>query len=118
VAPAAAGSTTHWRMASPVEAPADEEAVTKAVMGLMNLRADAFITDKIGDGKEYGLDRPALTVTWTIPVESAADRPKANVNAKDKAKAKAKDEGQPVTETETGTLRVGDKLPKGDLWYA
>ena len=38
-------------MVAPVNAPADEEAVTKAVTLLGRLGAEAFVTDQVGDGK-------------------------------------------------------------------
>ena len=98
-APVKSGTSTHWRMIAPVNAPADEESITKLVTLLANLTADAYLTDQIGDGKAFGLNAPTLIATWTTP----AGGPEAAQNA---------------PKTETGTIRIGKKVPKSDLWYA
>jgi hypothetical protein len=100
-APVESGQSTHWRMVAPVTARADEEAVTKVVMLLNNLQAERYVTDQLGDGKAFGLEAPALTVTWTTPTEVG------------EKKDKSEEQG-----ASTGTLRVGAKLPKSDSWYA
>jgi hypothetical protein len=110
VAPNESGTSTHWRMTAPVAAPADEEAVTKVVMLLANLHAESYVTDQIGDGKAFGLHAPTFTATWTL-----SDSPRAGA---DQAKAKAKEKEPPKAAAETGTLRVGAKLPRKDLWFA
>jgi hypothetical protein len=38
--------------------------VTQVLANLANLRAERFLSDSIGDGKAYGLDRPALEISW------------------------------------------------------
>jgi len=38
--------------------------VTRALAILANLRAEDFVADSIGDGKAFGLDRPALEIAW------------------------------------------------------
>jgi hypothetical protein len=99
-APIEAGKSPQWRMTEPVAAAADPEAVTRVVMLLSKLRADSYVTDAIGDGKSFGFDAPALTVSWTTPgPASASSGPK---------------EPAPTT----GTLRIGKKLPKSELSYA
>ena len=103
VPPTQAGKSVSWRMVRPVEARADEEAVTKAVMLLSSLHCEGYVTDQIGDGKAFGLHAPELAVTWTTPVETTGD----------KAKGKTKE-----PETRTGTLRIGAKLPRSSLSYA
>ena len=96
--------STHWDMVAPVEAPADEEAITKMVMLLSTLTAEGFVTDQIGDGKAFGFHAPSLTVTWTTPAEATADQVKSRP-------------GDHAV-TETGTLRIGKKVPRSDLSYA
>jgi hypothetical protein len=117
-APTAPGSSTHWRMVAPVAAPADEESITKLVMLLSKLDAEAYVTDQIGDGQAYGLNAPTMAVTWTLSPEAAAADPKQKEAAKatPKADAKAKAEGTP--REETGTLRIGKKVPRSELSYA
>jgi hypothetical protein len=85
-----------WRMVKPVEASANDEAVTRALMVLKGLRAEDFVPGK-PDDKELGLDKPSLTVSWTtqpIPSEKGSSEPK------------------------TGSLRVGNKVPKSESRYA
>jgi hypothetical protein len=62
--PNAAGAPNTWRMRRPVEAPADVPAVTRALTILTSLRAEDFVSDSLGDGKSFGLDRPALEIAW------------------------------------------------------
>ena len=52
-------------MVEPVTAAADESAVTALLLTLGHLRAESWESDRVGDGKEYGLDAPALRVKWT-----------------------------------------------------
>jgi hypothetical protein len=69
-APGSGSTATHWRMVEPVDAPADEQAVTGLLMGLSNLRAERWVRARVGDGREYGLDAPRLRVKWTLETES------------------------------------------------
>ncbi len=89
----------HWRMLEPVEDPANDEAVTSALMILSDLRAEGFISDAPGDAKEFGLDAPTLRVSWTTEPEPNA--PKA---------------GQ--ASPKMTTLRVGSKDPRSGSYYA
>ena len=91
------GNPNEWKLLAPVEATADPEAVTQLTTLLSNLTADDLITDQPGDGKEYGLDHPVITLTWEI-------RPEARLKGEEKG--------------ETGTLRVGGPVPKSDDRYA
>lgn len=95
---AGSGPPTRWRMLAPVEARADDEAATKMVLVLANLRAEELVSDRRGDDKAYGLDAPALSVTWTT---SGASSP-----------------GDDEAKTSTGTLRIGAKPPKAQSSYA
>jgi hypothetical protein len=107
VAPTEAGKSTRWQMVRPVDARADEEAVTKVILLLSSLRAEEYVTDQAGDGKAFGLHSPRLTVAWTMPAE--------NTPAGRKEKTQRKEgENRPTT----GTLRIGARLPQSDLWYA
>ena len=83
----------HWRMLEPVEAPANDEAVTSALTLLADLRAESFVSDAPGDAKAFGLDTPTLSVSWTTEPDSMA--PKTGQAA-----------------PKTTTLRVGSKDPK------
>jgi hypothetical protein len=94
----ASGSPTHWRLRAPVEANADDEAATKMVLILANLHAEELVSDQLGDGKAYGLDAPALTVTWTT---SGATSP-----------------GADTAKPSTGTLRIGAQPPKAQSFSA
>jgi hypothetical protein len=98
-APTEPGKSTHWRMVAPVDAAADEESITKVVMMLSSLNAEAYVTDQLGDGAAFGFNAPTLIVTWTSPAE-------ATKNTKES------------TGSITGTLRIGKKVPKTDFWYA
>jgi hypothetical protein len=59
-----------WWMVEPVTAPADASAVGRLLKLLSGLRAEGLVaeTGKPDDLKPYGLDQPALTLTWaTFP---------------------------------------------------
>jgi hypothetical protein len=60
----AAGRPNAWRMREPVSAPADVESVTAVLTMLNGLRAESLVAEKLGDGKAYGLDQPAIRVSW------------------------------------------------------
>jgi hypothetical protein len=64
VVPSQEGEPNKWRMRRPVDAPADTASVTQALASLASLRAEDFVSDTIGDGKPFGLDRPALEIAW------------------------------------------------------
>ena len=53
-----------WRMTAPVKAKANVPAVTALLAGLSNLRADDFAADSPGDGVAFGLDAPAIELSW------------------------------------------------------
>jgi Domain of unknown function (DUF4340) len=58
------GQPNRWRMTKPIEAPADTRSVTQILAMLSGLRADQLITDTVGDGKKFGLDKPLFEVAW------------------------------------------------------
>ena len=62
--PSQGGEPNKWRMRRPIDAPADTQSVTQALAILANLRAEDFVSDSIGDGKPFGLDRPAIEIAW------------------------------------------------------
>ena len=76
----ASNNPNQWRMTAPVVAPADVRAITQVLALLSDLRADDFAADSVGDGKVFGLDRPAIAAAWqtenpapqTAPAASAA----------------------------------------------
>jgi hypothetical protein len=102
--PPESSKSTSWRMVGPVAARADEEAVTRALLVLSNLRAESYVTDQVGDGKEYGFQVPKVTVSWTL-AENNAPAGKATADP-----AKPAPRG--------GTLRVGSKRKGTEQYYA
>jgi Domain of unknown function (DUF4340) len=58
------GEPNRWRLKQPIDAPADTRSVTQILAMLASLRADQLITDKLGDGKPFGLDHPLLEIVW------------------------------------------------------
>ncbi|MHC5539008.1 DUF4340 domain-containing protein [Singulisphaera rosea] len=87
-----ASDPNRWRVTSPIEAPANDEAVTKALLILSHLTAERLVADSKTDGKPYGFDSPNMTVSWVVP----------------------DDKGQFVTKT----LVVGAKFPGKEFWFA
>jgi Domain of unknown function (DUF4340) len=83
-----------WRMSEPAKGPIDEESLARLAVMLMNLRAEDLVTDAPGDLKAYGLDPPAMTVSWTMR--------RASPNRRDDPKAK-----------ETRLLFLGGPSQKG-----
>ena len=65
-APGSGRAGLKWRMVEPTDAPADEQAVTTALLALANLRAASWEGSKVGDGRAYGLDAPKMRVRWTL----------------------------------------------------
>lgn len=66
-----------WWMVEPVDAPADATSVGKLLHLLGTLRAEALVTETPGPLARYGLDTPALTVTWsTSPGFSMVEKPR------------------------------------------
>ena len=56
-----------WWMSEPVPAPADAEAVGKLLKLLAAIRVDGYAAEKPPSLAAFGLDAPALKVTWSIP---------------------------------------------------
>ena len=84
----------HWRMLEPVEAPANDEAVTSALTLLADLRAESFVTrTRPATRRPSASTTPTLSVSWTTEPDSMA--PKTCQAA-----------------PKTTTLRVGSKDPK------
>ena len=54
-----------WQLTAPVGVPADETAVRRFLADLAGLRAKRFVADVTTDSQQYGLTRPAATVTLT-----------------------------------------------------
>lgn len=97
-APGSGRETLHWKMIEPVEAAADDAAVTALAVTLSHLIAETWESDRVGDGKAFGLDAPWLRVTWTL---QAAPTPAAKA--------------QPAVK---GTLRVGKTKGSSSVFYA
>jgi hypothetical protein len=64
IEPSRGGEPNKWRMRRPIDAQADATSVTQALAILANLRAEDIVSDSIGDGKLFGLDRPAMEIAW------------------------------------------------------
>ena len=56
-----------WWMTEPVTAPADDESVGKLLKLLAAFRVDGYAADGPTDLKRFGLDAPALRVSWATP---------------------------------------------------
>jgi hypothetical protein len=96
-----------WRMKAPVVAPADVRAVTQALALLANLRAEDFAADSAGDGKAFGLDRPAVVATWVV------EGPQHQVSTHTAPKA------SPGPGPSRGRLAIGKAVPgKPGSFYA
>jgi hypothetical protein len=91
------GAPNVWQMQEPVVAPADDEAVTKALLVLSNFRALRFVAERPEDLHQYGLDRPSLRVSWTT--SPGASEPGAG------------------TEPTTTSLVLGSRVPRSEAWY-
>jgi len=92
VVPARSGAPNQWRMVEPVEAPANTEAVTKALLILSDLRAKRLLTKASGDLKPFGLDTPSLVIRWSTSTDPAV---------------------QPER-----VLEVGGRVQGAEAWYA
>ncbi|MFN8094437.1 MAG: DUF4340 domain-containing protein [Vicinamibacteria bacterium] len=55
-----------WRVVKPFTAPADASAVESLLTALEKVEADEVVTEKAASLADYGLDRPARTVTVTV----------------------------------------------------
>ena len=69
-----------WWMVEPVAAPTDAPSVGRLLKLLANLRAESLVTEKPEALEKYGLDAPALKLTWSalpqfsmVPGPSKAD---------------------------------------------
>jgi hypothetical protein len=89
-----------WKMTAPVAAPADVRAVTRALALLSNLRAEDFAAESAGDGKAFGLDRPALVASW----ETEATEPTP-------APAPSATKSSPGPGASRGRLSIGKAVP-------
>jgi hypothetical protein len=108
-APSPSSKSLHWRMTRPIEATADDPTATGMLLTLANLRAEDFITDQPGDGTAYGLDKPTLTASWTLLAETGT-----GPAAKEKASAATGAESQ----SRSGTLKIGARVPRSENVYA
>lgn len=92
LAPSTVGGPNQWKMESPVEAPADVEAITKALTMLTDLRAQRLITDRATDLRPFGLHAPSMTIAWS---SSSKNGPETSQ-----------------------TLKIGVRVPKSESWFA
>lgn len=60
-----------WWLTDPIAAPADRDAVAKLLKLLGSLQADGFAAEGSETLSAFGLDRPVLRMTWSIPVDRA-----------------------------------------------
>lgn len=54
-----------WRLEKPLSAKADKALVEQMVKDLLEPNVDSIVADRVEDPAQYGLDKPALTVTLT-----------------------------------------------------
>ena len=66
---------TGWWLSEPVLALADDPAVAKLLKLLAAFRVDGFAADGPVPLASYGLDHPALKVTWSVPATAAVPSP-------------------------------------------
>jgi len=93
IEPSKAGEPNQWRMLRPVVARADTATVTRALAILASLRAEDFITNKAGDGRAFGLDRPTRVLSW---VSDRTETLKVGAKARGTSNSYAQLEGQPM----------------------
>jgi hypothetical protein len=94
-----AASPNQWRLVSPVTAQADARAVTQLLAALSELRAESFAADSIGDGRVFGLDQPAVELSWLLEAPPAA-------GAEPAAKSR------PAAAASGGGLKIGKPVPR------
>ncbi len=89
-----------WWMIEPVDAPADATSIGKLLHLLGTLRAEALVTETPGPLAKFGLDSPALTVTWSTPPGfSMVEKPRTV------------DRSPGTVDFENHSLKVGAPLP-------
>ena len=98
-APTAGEPPGRWRVVEPVRAPADDQAVTMLLLAVGSLRADAWESDSVGDGKAFGLDAPRVRVSWVLTPGGRVSRDAPEGGTK-------------------GALRVGAPKPGKEAYYA
>ncbi|WP_406700603.1 DUF4340 domain-containing protein [Singulisphaera sp. Ch08] len=98
LSPTKAGDPNQWKMEKPIEARADTEAITKALVMLTSLRAQRLITDQRVEPRPFGLDTPSMIITWTTPSSEQ------NATGEDRIS--------------TQSLTIGGRVPKSESWYA
>lgn len=100
--PGQARDPNRWQMIAPVEAAANDEAVTKVLMILSNLGADRLISDSTTDLKPFGLDKPTLTVSWSTASAMRSLRVGAKMRGKETSYASV--DGYPYIFTLTDSV--------------
>lgn len=99
------GEDRNWRLAEPVAAPADKDAIQAIVADLSNLRARKVVA--AGDGADYGLNEPTAAITVYVQDRSAAGKPASTQAA----------ESQPAQPTEKAhTLLVARNAKDGQVY--
>lgn len=69
-APGSGTRATSWRLSEPVDAPADEQAVTALLVSLSSLRAESWESETVANPSAFGFDPPGLRIRW-LPRPSA-----------------------------------------------
>jgi hypothetical protein len=80
IAPPAKGADSMaWRLTEPIDAQADPESLGRLFVQLSNLHAETLVTDHPESDAAFGLDKPAMTVSWTTrdDVPASPRRPTA-----------------------------------------
>ncbi|MGE3820572.1 MAG: DUF4340 domain-containing protein, partial [Isosphaeraceae bacterium] len=98
-APGSGTRATSWRLVEPVEAPADERAITTLLVSLSSLRAEAWESETVANPAEFGFAPPGLRIHWF---------PRQDDHAR----------GQPLGGHASKVLRVGRPKPGTESFYA
>ena len=95
-------------MLEPVKAPADTVAITQVLSLLSDLRAEEFAADSKSDGKPFGLDHPALVVSWVSESTQGGSADRKTRPGESASSART-----------TGALKIGKQVPgKPGTFYA
>lgn len=94
----ASAKTLKSRIIAPIDAPADDRAVSALTFALGNLHAEGWASDTLGDGTRFGLNDPWLRVKWYLQ--------EGDANAKTGTSASP-------SSAPAGVLRIGKVRPGG-----
>ena len=109
---ALAKAGSEWRLEKPVQAPADYGTVESLIGRVQTGQMKSIASPQATDLKQYGLDKPELTVT----LAAGSSRASLAIGAKDESgNHYAKDASRPLVFTVEPSLVEELKKPAGDL---